>query len=90
MRPILMNIFTNHPKNIGESYWEHLWHAGKFAVLMMVAGIACLIHAIFPFLFEQTASNILFKMTEHMVTRMPGDEERVKRLSKCIAQKNND
>lgn len=82
-----MNIFTNHPKNIGESYLLHLWHAGKFGFLMLVAGVACLIHAVFPFLFEQTASNILFKMIDHMVSRMPETDERVIRLSNCMSKK---
>ncbi len=83
----MSNPFTAHPESIGESYWEHLWHAGKFGILMIIGGVACLIHAIFPFLFVQTAGNFLFKMTEHMITRMPGSEERVIRLSKCIAEK---
>lgn len=82
-----MNVFTNHPKSIGESYMQHLCHAGKFGVMMLVAGVACTIHAVFPFLFEHTASNILFKMTEHMVRRLPCTEERVVQLSNCIAQK---
>jgi hypothetical protein len=38
-------------------------------------------------MFEKTASNYLFKMTENMVTRMPGSEERIVRLSKCLEQK---
>ena len=81
------NPFTAHPHNIGESYWQHLWHASVFAGYMLIGSIACFIHALLPFLFEKTASNYLFKMTETMVTRMPGSEERVVSLSKCLEQK---
>lgn len=83
----MQNPFTAHPESIGETYLEHGWHASKFAILMIVGGIACLIHAILPFLFEKTASNFLFLMTENMVNRMPGTEERVERLFQCLAQK---
>lgn len=83
----MSNPFTSHPENMGETYWQHLWEAGKFAFLMIIGGVACLIHAILPFLFEQTASNFLFKMTENMISRMSSSDERVKRLSNCIAQK---
>lgn len=84
------NLFTQHPKSIGETYWQHLWHASKFGILMLVGAIACLIHAVLPFLFEQTASNLLFKMTKHMVTRMPNSDERIILLKKCIMQKFNE
>jgi len=83
------NPFKSHPTDIGETYCEHMWHAGKFAALMLIGGTACLIHAIFPFLFEQTASNMLFKMTEHIVNRMPKTDKRVMCLTKCIVKKNN-
>jgi hypothetical protein len=83
----MYNPFTAHPKSIGETYWQHLWHAGVFGILMLIGGVACLIHALLPFLFKQTASDYVFKMTESMVSRMPSSEERVKRLSSCIAQK---
>jgi hypothetical protein len=50
------NPFTRHPKEVGESYGEHFRTASGFGVTMIAGGIACLLHAIFPFWFERTGS----------------------------------
>ncbi len=42
---------------VGESYFEHSNFAGRFAVKLLAAGLAALVHAILPFAFEKTASN---------------------------------
>jgi hypothetical protein len=65
----LIRSFTRHPASIGESYTEHLLHAGCFGVRMMLAGFACLIHAVFPFLFERTGSRAIGELNERMTSR---------------------
>ena len=50
------NPFTDHPREIGESYGEHFAHAGYFGIRMIGGGIACIVHAIFPFLFVNKGS----------------------------------
>ena len=50
------NPFTTHPQEVGETYLVHLCAAGGFAVKMMVAAVACLIHAFLPFVFKTTGS----------------------------------
>ena len=50
------NPFTKHPTEVGESYAEHLTTAGAFGLRMIVGGLACLVHAVIPFLFERTGS----------------------------------
>ena len=49
--------FTKHPHSINESYLEHMFAAGYYGFKMVIAGLACIIHAIFPFLFESAASD---------------------------------
>jgi Family of unknown function (DUF6356) len=61
--------FTEHPASVGESYTEHLFHAGCFGMRMVVAGLACLIHAVFPFLFERTGSRAIGELNQRMVSR---------------------
>lgn len=56
------NPFTRHPCEVGESYGEHLLHAGGSGLKLIGSGLACLIHAVFPFLFVDTASNTVRKM----------------------------
>jgi hypothetical protein len=61
--------FTQHPASVGETYFEHLLQAGCFGVRMVFAGLACLIHAVFPFLFERTGSRAVGELNERMTSR---------------------
>lgn len=81
------NPFTKHPHSVGETYGEHLYFAGRFGVSMMIAGLACVIHSIFPFIFKKTASDMLIKQMNQFIDRMPVVEERVVTLSRSIERK---
>jgi hypothetical protein len=83
----MKNIFTEHPTSIGESYFQHMKFAGLFGCKMLIGGLACLIHAVFPFLFISTGSNLLLKMTHHFIERMPRIEGKVAELSRVIDSK---
>lgn len=54
---MMKELFTKHPKSVGETYWSHLIFASVCGIKLVLAGMACIIHAIFPFVFENTASN---------------------------------
>lgn len=64
-----VNIFTKHPDEVGESYLEHGFTALRYAFTFLLLFVIAFIHAIFPFLFERTASNCVSEMTEHMRQR---------------------
>lgn len=66
MRPY--KLFTEHPAAVGETYFEHLAAAAGFAGWMLVAMLACFIHAIFPFLCVTTGSSIIKRLHDRMVT----------------------
>lgn len=83
----MTNPFTQHPHQIGETYFEHLKFATLFGINMLIGGCSCIIHAIFPFLFQNTGSNILIKMTHEMVARSPHVENRFICLSETIQKK---
>ena len=51
--------FVEHPAAFGESYIEHGIRASRLGGRMLVAGVACLIHAMFPFVLVNTASRTL-------------------------------
>ena len=55
-------LFLDHPRSVDESYFEHLLFAGGFALRLVGAGLAALVHALVPCLFEKTASNMIAKM----------------------------
>ena len=64
------NIFTQHPHSIGESYWQHFLFALRFALKLLAAGFAALVHAILPFCFETTASRLIREMVAEMDARV--------------------
>jgi hypothetical protein len=64
----LNRLFTAHPASVGESYGEHLVQASGFGLRMIVAGLACLIHGLLPFLFVRTGSTAIDALHTRMVT----------------------
>jgi hypothetical protein len=67
-KSMLRSLFTEHPASVHETYGEHMVVAGGFGVRMIVGGLACLVHALLPFLFERTASRVIAALNERMVT----------------------
>ena len=65
--------FVAHPRSVGESYAEHCGVASRFGLSMVVGGFACLVHALFPALFERTGSGAIKRLYSEMVARQPGN-----------------
>ena len=65
---MLKRLFTAHPDSVGESYWQHLGVAGSFGGRMLLAGLACLLHGLLPFLFVKTGSRAIEGLHHDMVT----------------------
>ena len=65
----LSRAFTQHPASVDETYFEHLLFASRFALRLFAAGGAALIHAILPFMFEKTASNLIRAMHSDITSR---------------------
>lgn len=62
-------LFLDHLRSVDESYFEHLLFAGGFALRLVGAGMAALIHALIPCLFEKTASQMIIKMHDKIHNR---------------------
>ncbi|MGH7069184.1 MAG: DUF6356 family protein [Acetobacteraceae bacterium] len=60
-------LFTEHPASVGESYGQHFVVACSFGGAMLGAGLACLLHAVFPFLCVRTGSSTIRRLHERMV-----------------------
>ena len=65
----LTRIMTAHPNSVGETYFEHLQFALRFAALLMAASFCALVHAILPFCFEKTAGNIIRRLYSRIENR---------------------
>jgi hypothetical protein len=63
----MQRLFTEHPASVGETYWGHLLHACWFSGRMFLGAGACLLHAIFPFLFVKTGSTAITELYSAMV-----------------------
>ncbi len=68
MRNQLYKLFLEHPASVGESYAQHLMTASRFAARMMLGSMACLLHAVFPFLCTKAGSRIINELHCSMVT----------------------
>ena len=64
---ITMKLFTEHPASVNESYFEHLCQAWSFSLRLVVAGLACLVHGLLPFLCEKTGSRAITRLNQSMV-----------------------
>lgn len=70
-----MKFFTEHPRSVGETYFEHMETAFRFGGAMVVGGLACLVHGLIPRLFMRTASRTVQELHGRMVAN-----RRTKRL----------
>jgi hypothetical protein len=64
---MIEKLFLDHPKSVGESYWEHLYMASCFSGRMLLGAMACFIHALIPGLCVKTGSNTIRELHDRMV-----------------------
>lgn len=62
-----VEMFTAHPRSVGESYFAHLRAAMGFGFALLGAGFACLVHGLLPFLCTRTGSDAVARMHDRMV-----------------------
>ena len=65
-------LFQEHPKRLGMSWAEHGAGAVVIGARMVGAGLACIVHAIVPALFTETAGRTVKSLHDHMVSRKAG------------------
>jgi hypothetical protein len=65
-------LFVDHPRSLGMSWAEHGIGAAKIGFELVAVGIACLVHAVVPGLFTQTAGKTISRMHSEIVNRKAG------------------
>ena len=65
-------LFVEHPRSLGMSWSEHGIGAIAIGATLVAAGAACLIHALVPGWFTQTAGRTVERMHDHMLRRRAG------------------
>ncbi len=61
--------FTDHLHDVNETYLQHMGHALSYAGRLAAAAFCALVHALLPFLFVKTASNLIREMYGEMSAR---------------------
>tara|TARA_B100000214_G_C23708328_1_gene508530 strand:- start:433 stop:621 length:189 start_codon:yes stop_codon:yes gene_type:complete len=62
----MKNTLAKHLEEANMTYFQHLMRALRFSTLLISAGIACLVHAFLPFVFEKTASNLISEISKEI------------------------
>lgn len=65
-------MFLAHPRSLGMSWAEHGIGAVAIGGRLVGAGLACLVHAVVPGLFTETAGRTVTRMHDHMTRRKAG------------------
>ena len=64
-----MNIFTEHPTQVNETYLQHMKKALAFSFKLLGMSCQALLHAFFPFLFVTTVSDKIEGMNDVLQKR---------------------
>ena len=65
-------VFQDHPQSLGMSWAGHAAGAIVIGGRMVGAGLACIVHAIVPALFTETAGRTVVDLHAHMTQRKAG------------------
>jgi hypothetical protein len=65
-------LFTQHPESLGMSWSSHGLGALRIGAELIAAGCACIVHAIVPGWFTETAGRTVIKLHDHMQRRKAG------------------
>ena len=65
----MKNIFTEHPKSVGESYFKHFMFAINISAKLFLWAIIAIIHAILPFTFKTYVSSRINELYHKMNRR---------------------
>ena len=65
-------LFRDHPQSLGMSWADHGVGAVVIGARMVGAGLACIVHAVVPGLFTETAGRTVKSLHDHMVNRRAG------------------
>ena len=71
-RPGPGNIFTDHPRSLGMTWASHGAGAVKIGAELIGAGAACIVHAVVPVWFTETAGRTVLRLHDVMVKRKSG------------------
>ena len=70
MKINLSGLFTKHPSEVGETYWEHFKVAAGLSLRLIGSAIAQFLHAVFPF-FKPPFGLDVYTMSGYLQNKKP-------------------
>lgn len=67
---MIFDKFTEHPREVRETYFEHMRHAGSYAVSFFILSLKCVVHMIFPWIFNGCISAKVCNVADHIRGRI--------------------
>ena len=64
----MLHRFTDHPSSVNETYFQHMAMAFGFGSRMLLGGLACLVHGLFPWLCMTRGSDTIRSLHQRMVS----------------------
>jgi hypothetical protein len=64
----LRRLFTDHPRSVGKTYFEHMRMAFGFGATKVAGGLACILHGILPACCVSTGSKVIASPPDQMVS----------------------
>ena len=59
-------LFVDHPRSVGETYFQHMAAALSFAGPLLVAGLAAVLHSVVPGLCQKVGSRTIVKLHQRL------------------------
>jgi hypothetical protein len=69
---VVHRLFLDHPRSLGMSWAKHGAGAVVIGATLLGAGVACLVHALVPGWFTQTAGKTVTRIYDHIQQRRAG------------------
>jgi len=66
---MIARIFLQHPREVGETYFEHMLVASSFGIAMMTGGAKAMVHAVLPNLCKTSGSDTIRRLHTIMVEK---------------------
>jgi len=70
----MLKMFTKHPKEQNETYFQHMWAAWKIVYLLKTLELKCAVHSVLPFLYTEAVSEKI-ECLQKMTNRKEGEDD---------------
>ena len=72
----MRNIFTEHPKEVGETYFQHFRVAAfKISLRLLASSVFQIVHAIFPFIKPPKFARV-HELSHHLASLCPENRKK--------------